>query len=70
MKITMSIGLLQLSSLLMVVSENCSRLYTALKNAVDSGTAPLIKNLQDYETPHELRLQTFNLGSKNSWISR
>ena len=25
----------------------------ALKNAVDSGTAPLIKNLQDYETTYE-----------------
>ena len=26
---------------------------TSLKNAVDSGTAPLIKNLQDYETTYE-----------------
>ena len=32
---------------------------TALKNAVDSGTAPLIKNLQDYETNYE--------SANNSW---
>lgn len=32
---------------------------TALKNAVDSGTAPLIKNLQEYETTYET--------ANNSW---
>ena len=32
---------------------------TALKNAVDAGTAPLIKNLQAYETTHE--------GASNTW---
>lgn len=32
---------------------------TALKNAVDSGTAPLIKNLQEYETTYE--------SANNSW---
>ena len=32
---------------------------TALKNGVDSGTAPLIKNLQDYETSFET--------ANNSW---
>ena len=32
---------------------------TALKNAVDSGTAPLIKNLQEYETTYE--------GANNTW---
>jgi len=33
---------------------------SALKNAVDTGTAPLIKNLQDYET-------TFESSNSNAW---
>ena len=32
---------------------------TALKNAVDTGTAPLIKNLQDYETSY--------ISANNNW---
>ncbi len=37
---------------------------TALKNAVDSGTAPLVKNLQDYETNIEESNNNFK------WVSR
>ena len=37
---------------------------TALKNAVDSGTAPLIKNLQDYETTYETANNNF------TWAAR
>ena len=37
---------------------------TALKNAVDSGTAPLIKNLQDYESNYE------SANNNWTWASR
>ena len=37
---------------------------TALKNAVDTGTAPLIKNLQDYETTYEAANNTW------TWAAR
>ena len=37
---------------------------TALKNAVDSGTAPLIKNLQEYETTYETANNTFTWAAK------
>ena len=37
---------------------------TALKNAVNTGTAPLVKNLQDYETNIEASNNTFK------WVAR
>ena len=37
---------------------------TALKNAVDSGTAPLIKNLQEYETTYESANNTWTWAAK------
>ena len=37
---------------------------TALKNAVDSGTAPLIKNLQEYETTYETANNTWTWAAK------
>ena len=37
---------------------------TALKNAVDSGTAPLIKNLQEYETTYEAANNTWTWAAK------
>jgi hypothetical protein len=37
---------------------------TALKNAVDSGTAPLIKNFQDYETNYEAANNTWTWAAK------
>ena len=37
---------------------------TALKNAVDSGTAPLIKNLQEYETTYESANNSFTWAAK------
>ena len=37
---------------------------SSLKNAVDSGTAPLIKNLQDYETSYEIANNNW------TWASR
>ena len=37
---------------------------STLKNAVDTGTAPLIKNLQDYETTFETANNTF------TWVAR
>ena len=36
----------------------------ALKNAVDAGTAPLIKNLQDYETSYESANNTWTWAAK------
>ncbi|WDS60898.1 tail sheath monomer [Synechococcus phage S-BM1] len=37
---------------------------TALKNAVDAGTAPLIKNLQEYETTYESANNTWTWAAK------
>ena len=37
---------------------------STLKNGVDSGTAPLIKNLQDYETTYETANNSF------TWVAR
>ena len=37
---------------------------TALKNAVDAGTAPLIKNLQEYETTYEAANNTWTWAAK------
>jgi len=39
---------------------------TALKNAVDSGTAPLIKNLQDYETTYETANNNFKWAARTA----
>ena len=38
----------------------------ALKNAVDTGTAPLIKNLQDYETTYESANNNFNWAARTA----
>ena len=38
----------------------------ALKNAVDTGTAPLVKNLQDYETTYEGAVNTWNWASRTA----
>ena len=39
---------------------------TSLKNAVDSGTAPLIKNLQDYESNYESANNTWKWASRTA----
>ena len=39
---------------------------TALKNAVSSGTAALIKNLQNYETSYEAAANTFNWAARTA----
>ena len=39
---------------------------TALKNAVSSGTAALIKNLQNYETTYEAAANTFNWAARTA----
>ncbi len=39
---------------------------TALKNAVDSGTAALIKNLQNYETTYESASNSFNWAARTA----
>ena len=39
---------------------------TALKNAVDSGTAALIKNLQNYETSYESASNSFNWAARTA----
>ena len=39
---------------------------SALKNAVDTGTAPLIKNLQDYETTFESANNNFNWAARTA----
>jgi len=39
---------------------------SALKNAVDTGTAPLIKNLQDYETTYESANNNFNWAARTA----
>ena len=39
---------------------------TALKNAVDTGTAPLIKNLQDYETTYETANNNWNWAARTA----
>ena len=39
---------------------------TALKNAVDSGTAALIKNLQNYETNYETASNSFNWAARTA----
>ena len=39
---------------------------TALKNAVDSGTAALIKNLQNYETSYESAANTFQWAARTA----
>ena len=38
----------------------------ALKNAVNTGTAPLVKNLQDYETTYESAVNTWNWASRTA----
>ena len=38
----------------------------ALKNAVNTGTAPLVKNLQDYETTYEGAVNTWNWASRTA----
>jgi hypothetical protein len=38
----------------------------ALKNAVNAGTAPLVKNLQDYETTYEGAVNTWNWASRTA----
>ena len=38
----------------------------ALKNAVNTGTAPLVKNLQDYETTYEDAVNTWNWASRTA----
>ena len=39
---------------------------TSLKNGVDSGTAPLIKNLQDYETTYETANNNFKWAARTA----
>ena len=48
---------LSYGGLLKTIRVNASQ----LKNAVDTGTAPLIKNLQDYETSIETAANNFTL---------